>query len=143
MDQQYIDDIRFFNRHYTSVLGVLNKHFLNSEFSLPEGRVLFELFHKKNISSRQLIEILQIDKGYLSRILKKFKLHHLISSSPSDNDARFQHLQLSEKGEEAYQRLNTATDQQIREIFCKVPEEKAIELINSMNNIISIMRTYC
>ena len=35
--------IRSFNRFYTNILGLLNRHILDSDFSLTEARVLLEI----------------------------------------------------------------------------------------------------
>lgn len=139
MNQEQINEIRQFNRYYTSILGVINKHFLDSEFTLPEGRVLLELYHQKSVSPSHIIESLQIDKGYLSRILKKFKQQKLITQSTSNTDARAKELSLTKKGTEAYLSLNVATDEQIKNIFKEIPDSELQKLTESMNNIISII----
>ncbi len=64
--------IREFNRFYTVLLGLLDRNFLNSEYSVTEIRILFELENNDGCSAVDLIEKLYIDKGYLSRLIKGF-----------------------------------------------------------------------
>ena len=43
LTDQEIDSIRAFNRHYTQVLGVLNKRTFDTDLTWPEGRILIEV----------------------------------------------------------------------------------------------------
>ena len=54
--QQVIEKIRGFNRYYTNVIGLLNRHYLDSPFSLIEGRVLYEIKHIENCSAKKIKE---------------------------------------------------------------------------------------
>lgn len=53
MKQEYIDQIRAFNRFYTKVLGVLNKSYLGSEFGLPEIRVIQDVYLHPNRNAKR------------------------------------------------------------------------------------------
>ena len=76
MKQEYIDQIRAFNRFYTKVLGVLNKSYLGSEFGLPEIRVIQDVYLHPNRNAKEISRELNMDKGLLSRILKKLEANH-------------------------------------------------------------------
>jgi DNA-binding MarR family transcriptional regulator len=71
-DQELVDKIRGFNRSYTNIIGLLDQHFLDSPFSLTEGRVLYEICNTENCSAKKIREKIVIDEGYLSRILDSF-----------------------------------------------------------------------
>ena len=53
-NQELIDDIREFNRFYTNIIGLLEQHFLESAFSLTEGRVLYEICSTEECSAKQI-----------------------------------------------------------------------------------------
>jgi len=78
MKSQFIKEIRAFNRFYTNIIGLLDKHILNSNYSLPEVRIMFELYHNAGLTASDITSLIDIDKGYLSRILKDFQKNKLI-----------------------------------------------------------------
>ncbi len=49
--QNEIDALRNFNRFYTRQIGLLNQNLLNSEFSLTQARILFEVAHRSGMQS--------------------------------------------------------------------------------------------
>jgi DNA-binding MarR family transcriptional regulator len=106
---QDVDAVRCFNRFYTRQIGVLQEKLLHSPFSLTEARVLYEIgYHGDTGRPRataptavDLVRELDIDGGYLSRILQRFAKRRLISRTTSDADARQTHLALSERGRAA------------------------------------------
>ena len=67
-----VDDVRGFNRFYTRVLGLLRPDLAGSAFGLTEARVLFELAHGDDVAVSDLRRELDLDAGYLSRILSGF-----------------------------------------------------------------------
>ena len=75
MKQEYIDQIRAFNRFYTKVLGVLNKSYLGSEFGLPEIRVIQDVYlHPNRNANRSVEEIFAgLDESRLQEIVKSME----------------------------------------------------------------------
>src|SRR5688572_1526151 len=98
-NQQLIEQFRSFNRFYTGVIGLLDQHFLDSPFSLTEGRVLYEIRHTEDCTAKKIREKINIDEGYLSRILDIFRKKGLITKAPSSEDRRLHIIKLTEKGQ--------------------------------------------
>ena len=67
--QRQGDAIRHFNRFYTRAIGTLHAHLLGSAFTLAEARVLYELSRNQHSTATQIAGNLNLDAGYLSRIL--------------------------------------------------------------------------
>ncbi|UZR97794.1 bifunctional helix-turn-helix transcriptional regulator/GNAT family N-acetyltransferase [Chondrinema litorale] len=108
-----VQQIRAFNRFYTNFLGLVNNKILNSPLSLSESRVLYELGQKESIPTAELLVAIQIDKGYLSRILKKFEKEGLIVKSVSVEDKRVQNLSLTLKGKDLFDEMTVRSEEQI------------------------------
>ena len=134
MKQEYIDQIRAFNRFYTKVLGVLNKSYLGSEFGLPEIRVIQDVYLHPNRNAKEISRELNMDKGLLSRILKKLEAKGYIA-----NDNRMEFVKLTKHGEEVYHTLNMAANRSVEEIFAGLDESRLQEIVKSMENIFSLM----
>ena len=84
--------VRRFNRFYTREIGVLDEHLLQSDYSLTEGRVLYELAHRKQLIASDLARELNLNAGYLSRIIGAFQKRGLLTKARSGSDARAAHL---------------------------------------------------
>src|ERR1700730_16837043 len=93
----HIAAFRRFNRMYTRFIGVLDEEFLNSGYSLAEGRVLYELATGENPTAKEIAVALDIDPAYLSRILRRFEKNSLLKRMVSKKDARSAHLVLTQK----------------------------------------------
>lgn len=130
-----IPEIRRFNRFYTKILGLINQHVLDSKYSLTEARVLFEIKHLENCTANSLIEELRIDRGYISRILKRFEADELIYKENCSLDRRAYILRLTPKGEQVLSNLNQNSDWQISSLINHLEEKEQEEIINSMSLI--------
>ena len=90
--------VRRFNRFYTRQIGVLRKTFLDSPYSLGEARVLYEIASGRSPTASDIGRALDLDAGYLSRVLRNFEKRGLIRRTASASDARQSHLALSPRG---------------------------------------------
>lgn len=134
-----ISYIRKFNRFYTNYLGVLDKGFLHSEFSLSEIRVLYQIANSENCMLKNLADTFVMDKGYLSRIVKKLEKSELIKKTQSKIDGRAQCLELSEKGKETLSKLNADSDEQIYKMISHLSDSENNDLIASMKNVETLL----
>lgn len=127
--------IRRFNRFYTRQIGLLEEGFLNSDFSLTEGRVLYELAHRDGVTATELCRDLGLDAGYLSRILKKFTARGIVDKSPSRQDARQTKLALTRTGAEAFQPLNRTSEAQVTAMIEGLSPEERRRLVGAMATV--------
>ena len=138
--KEEISQIRSFNRFYTSIIGLLDRQYLDSEFSLTEARILYELYHApEGLTAKALIELLDLDKGYLSRILLHFEKKKLLGKRRSAADGRSSYLRLTEKGKEAFLSLDLASRQQVMKMLTSLSDPDIARLVTSMNAIKEIL----
>ncbi|MHC1684656.1 MAG: GNAT family N-acetyltransferase [Clostridiaceae bacterium] len=127
--------IRSFNRFYTNVLGLLDQHLLDSKFSLAEVRVLYDIEHTENCTSKNLIKALRIDAGYLSRIIKRFEKNNLLYKVQSQEDGRIQYLYLTDEGKNTLFKLDCQSNNQISQLINSIPKQDQLAVVESMNII--------
>src|SRR5262245_52112810 len=80
--------VRRFTRFYTRHIGLLQEELLQSGFSLAEARVLYELANRSPLTATGLAAALNLDAGYLSRILRRFGEAGLLSKKRTPDDGR-------------------------------------------------------
>ena len=127
-----VADIRRFNRHYTQVLGLLNKHILDSGYSLTEARVLFEIDGRGACTANDLIIALQIDASYMSRMIAKFQKKNMIAKEISKEDNRAKYIKLTAYGKQIVTELNHKSDGQIQALLVPLQEEERYQLRKAM-----------
>lgn len=98
--------VRGFNRFYTRFVGALNAHFLGSDLSLVEARVLYEIATREAPVACLIQTELGMDAGYLSRIVRRFQSKGWINRLRGD-DARRRPILLTAAGREAFAALDT------------------------------------
>lgn len=134
-----VDRIRSFNRFYTSMIGVLDKHILESDFSLSEARVLYELSNLGPCSARKIIANMSIDEGYLSRIIERFLKLGLVQKIKSQTDKRSNLLSLTPQGKAQFQKINVASSKAVRKMIANISPKDLQMLLMMMEGIENIL----
>ena len=127
--------VRRFNRFYTKQIGILRQGYLNSPYSLSEVRTLYEIAHRDRPTASAIAKNLDLDPGYLSRMLARFEKRRLIARHQESADARRSTLQLTAKGRAAFTPLERAADRSIETLLSKLAAPQRRSLIHSMNTI--------
>ena len=127
--------VRRFNRFYTRQIGALRKNFLDSPYSLGEARVLYEIGNGNARTATEIGRSLDLDAGYLSRVLRDFEKRALIRRETSERDARQSHLTLAPRGRKAFALLNRLSQHDIGAMLGKLAPARQTQLIAAMNLI--------
>ena len=98
--------VRRFNRFYTRRIGLLDAH-LHAPFSLAEARVLYEVAHRRRPTAAAIASALDLDPGYLSRILRGLQHRGLLTARVVPHDRRQRVLALTARGRRAFATLDT------------------------------------
>ena len=134
-----IDKIRAFNRFYTNFLGLLNHHFLDMHISLTDCRILFEIDALPGCRAKELMDILRINRGYLSRTLSRLEASGYLEKRLSSSDGRAKNLALTVKGGELLAELNHKAHRHIQQIIKNLSKTDQNKLVSAMQTIESIL----
>jgi DNA-binding MarR family transcriptional regulator/GNAT superfamily N-acetyltransferase len=130
-----VASVRGFNRFYTKQIGLLRSGYLQSSFSLSQVRVLYELAHREGHTATDLSKELDLDAGYLSRILLGFTKRGFLLRKPSESDARQTHLALSPKGKKVFAQLDSKTQTEIENMLGRLAPGEQATLTDAMHTI--------
>ena len=98
--------MRGFNRFYTRLVGALDPRFLDSDLSLAEARLLFEIAQSACPVAADLQTALGLDAGYVSRVLRRFEADGLIARERDATDSRRRPIVLTEAGRDVFTALD-------------------------------------
>ena len=113
----------------------MNEGLLNSDYSLAEARVLYELANRDAPKASEIAEGLGMDPGYLSRLLGKFERDGLLQKKVSEQDGRFAELVLTTRGKSVFKKLNELSNEQAHAALQGLPPAARTEVIHCMQSI--------
>jgi DNA-binding MarR family transcriptional regulator len=131
--------VRRFNRFYTRQIGVLRKTYLDSPYSLAEARVLYEIASSIAPTASAIGRTLDLDAGYLSRVLRNFEKRGLIQRRVSASDARQSHLALSARGRKSFAPLDRRSQRDTQAMLRGLAPAEQVQLIAAMNTIETLL----
>lgn len=131
--------IRDFNRFYTEKIGVLQEGLLDSPFSLAEARVIYEVANTKQPAAAAIGKRLNLDRGYLSRILQRLTEAGIVDRARSERDGRERLLWLTREGRKRFGVLNRRSHREAAAMLQALPEARQIELVRSLEIARSIL----
>jgi len=132
--KSHVKAVRAFNRFYTQRIGVLRRY-LDTDFTLTEVRVLYELAHRPPLAARDLVHGLELDAGYLSRILRRFEQAGWVAREPAPHDGRQSLLRLTEAGHAAFAPLQQRSRDEAAALLATVPAAARPRLIEAMDTL--------
>ena len=130
-----IDNVRTFNRFYTQKIGVLREGLVDSPFSLAEARVLYELSRGERPTQGALCRELDLDPGYLSRIVQRFEKGRLVARRRSAEDGRQHLLALTKRGRAAFAALDKGSRRQMGRLLKPIGAADQTRLVTAMATI--------
>jgi DNA-binding MarR family transcriptional regulator/N-acetylglutamate synthase-like GNAT family acetyltransferase len=131
--------VRAFNRFYTGRLGILGEGFLRTPHSLTEARVLYELGRRDVVEVAELRRELEIDAGYLSRLLSRLEEQALVTRERSEEDGRRQRVRLTEHGAATFAELDRRSAAEIGELLDGLGEDRQRRLVAAMRAIAGLL----
>ncbi|MGD0024835.1 MAG: bifunctional helix-turn-helix transcriptional regulator/GNAT family N-acetyltransferase [Xanthobacteraceae bacterium] len=137
--ERRIAAVRRFNRFYTRQIGLLRRTYLDSPYSLGEMRLLYEIAHQQSPTASGIGRALDLDAGYLSRVLRNLEKRGLIERTASPSDARQSHLALSARGRRIFAPLQRRSQRTTAAMLGKLKATDQARLIAAMSTIETLL----
>ncbi|HZE48627.1 MAG TPA: bifunctional helix-turn-helix transcriptional regulator/GNAT family N-acetyltransferase [Jatrophihabitantaceae bacterium] len=131
--------VRGFNRYYTNVIGALGEGHLHSPYTLTEARVLYELAQHESRDVVELRRQLDLDAGYLTRILTRFEGDGLVTRRRSETDGRRQIAALTKAGRTAFAALNRRANQDMSRLLAPLAPNERGQLRQALQTVRTLL----
>lgn len=132
-------DVRRFNRFYTRRIGALRDHFVGSPHPLPVARLLYEIGQRERCTASELGAELDLDAGYLSRLLEGLRRKSLVKAAPAPGDARRKILTLTPAGRRSWQYLDEQSRKQVSGMLKELSATDQGRLVSAMGTVASLL----
>ena len=136
---EQVSTVRQFNRFYTARLGLLRRRHLDGEFALTEARILYEIGARPGMTASALCQILELDAGYISRLLSALTRRKLVRQSTSAADAREKLLTLTVTGRKAVAQLDRQSTTQIEKMIAHLAAGDRDAMVAALERVRSIL----
>ncbi len=129
-----IEQVRSFNRTVTQRIGALDDAFLSRGRPLGQARLLWEIGSDSS-DVRRLRSRLDLDSGYLSRLLRSLENDGLVAVEPSRADRRVRTARLTGRGLAERAELDRLSDDAATSILLRLGESQRTRLIAAMAEV--------
>jgi DNA-binding MarR family transcriptional regulator/GNAT superfamily N-acetyltransferase len=134
MDSRLIQQVRSFNRTVTQTIGALQDDYLGRHRPLGESRLLFEI-GESGATVSALRDRLDLDSGYVSRLLRSLEKQKLVTTEPSPDDRRVRVAKLTPAGASELESLNRDSDRLAQSILDPLNEAQRSKLTVAMADV--------
>src|ERR671919_1053311 len=134
MDGAMVAQVRRFSRLVTQRVGALDDHFLARDRPLGEARVLWEI-GPEGCDVRALRSRLDLDSGYLSRLLRSLEAAGLVTVEPSAPDKRVRTARLTAAGLRERVVLDERSDELAESLLEPLNESQRSRLVSAMSDV--------
>lgn len=137
--ERIVRKVRAFNRFYMPSMNLLGNHYLGSEYSVTEARIFFEIYENEGCNAAHIAQRMNIDKSYLSRIIKSHEKAGYIQRILSSQDGRSYSLFLTDKGKEKAEEFIDRSDREISAIIEDLSEGEQNRLADALDTITELL----
>lgn len=124
--------VRRFNRFFTRFVGALDADFLDTGLSLAEARILFEIAHRAPCGATELQDALELDAGFLSRVLRRFEERRWIERQRVEDDGRRRSILLTPAGRAQFETLDTRQRGEVETVLARLDEPRRGRLVAAL-----------
>jgi DNA-binding MarR family transcriptional regulator/GNAT superfamily N-acetyltransferase len=133
-DEDLTARVRSFNRTVTQRVGALSDHYLARGRPLGASRVLWEI-GPGGTDARALRARLDLDSGYLSRLLRGLQDEGLIRLQPAEGDHRVRTAVLTDAGRAERAELDRLSDELAASLLAPLNDRQRDQLAAAMGTV--------
>jgi len=134
MEQAMIDQVRRFNRTVTQRIGALDDAFLARGRPLGQARLLWEI-GPDGRDVKDLRARLDLDSGYLSRLLRALEGDGLVTVEANEADGRLRTVRLTASGRAERAELDRRSDQAAASLLGPLGPPQRGRLVTAMAEV--------
>jgi DNA-binding MarR family transcriptional regulator/GNAT superfamily N-acetyltransferase len=134
MANESVLKVRSFYRALTLRIGVFTDRFLGRGRPLAQSRLLFEI-GRPGADVRELRSRLDLDSGYLSRLLRSLEREGMVELAPLESDLRSRHARLTRRGLEELEELDRLGDRFAEATLEPLSETQHARLLAAMSEV--------
>jgi len=127
--------VRRFNRFYTQTIGVLDKGYLGTDYTVAEGRVLYEIARADGVTAKAVSEIVGLDAGYLSRIVARLERDGVVARERSACDGRSAVLRLTAHGADVFGPFDRRAAAVVEDLLAPLSATERPRLVAAMRTV--------
>ena len=134
-----VDAVRAFNRFYVKQLGLIGRGWMGTPYTLTEARIIWEIGQKPTVEVIEVRRELELDPGYMSRILADFERRGLVVRQRSEADRRRQVVRLTGSGRAAFKTFDKRASEEFGEVLAAHPETEQRRLVEALGDARAIL----
>jgi DNA-binding MarR family transcriptional regulator/GNAT superfamily N-acetyltransferase len=134
MSSKTVEQVRRFNRTVTQRVGALQEEYLTRDRPLGQARVLWEI-GPTGAPLAALRMRLDLDSGYLSRLLRTLEADGLVVVEAAAGDARERRAELTAAGRAEWAVLDTRSDDLAQSILTPLSLTQRRRLVAAMDEV--------
>jgi DNA-binding MarR family transcriptional regulator/GNAT superfamily N-acetyltransferase len=134
MTEPSIAQVRSFNRTVTQRVGALDEEYLARNRPLGASRVLWEI-DRTGTDIRTIRSRLDLDSGYLSRLLRRLEGEGLVTVEPDPGDQRARLVRLTAAGSRERAELDLRSDELAHSLLAPLSSGQRDRLVQAMGTV--------
>ena len=131
--------VRRFNRFYTQTIRVLDQGYLGTDYTVAEGRVLYEIARAGGVTAKQVGEATGLDGGYLSRIVARLEGDGLVARERSASDGRSAVLRLTARGDALFGEFDQRAVDVVEDLLAPLGAQERPRLVSAMRTVEALL----
>lgn len=131
-----VERVRRFNRAVTQRLGVLQDRYLSRDRPLGQARLLWEIGRSPDgVDVRDLRGRMDLDSGYLSRLLRALESDGLVTVVKDDGDGRVRTARVTGAGAAEYGELESRSEDAAHALLGPLSQAQRTRLVDAMEQV--------